>query len=278
MADNSGNILNQLQQYGIQPPAGAFKKAWDSIVIENAVPADETKIFSQLQQYSMQAPELDFKKIIAADKKRPLIISMPMRRAAAVLLFIGAGTVIYLTTFKKKETGPAYATQGNSNSNPAANNTDSNIAVIEAVKEKAKNIAAVANKKAIAAAAKKEAAKIKNEKARYIAKTKWQLADNDVFFTLVNYKETGKDKLFYKILSEKKITLNQYSYINISDKMADMLQEIYVTKKNGKPARKAKKAKKKFEKWRKKDEKYFDKALDKNPTDIIDLSDFLMHN
>ncbi len=60
--------------------------------------------------------------------------------------------------------------------------------------------------------------------------------------------------------------------------MVAMLQDLYVTKKNGKMARKAKKAKKKFDKWRKKDEKYFDKEPDKNPADIIDLSDFLMHN
>jgi hypothetical protein len=247
-------------------------------VLNGAVPTDETKIFSQLQGYSLQAPELDFKKILAADKKRPFIISMPMRRAAAVLLFIAAGTVIYLTTFKKKENGPAYATQGSNNSTPAVKNTDSNTAKIETAKATAKKNAAVSSSKTTAASIKREAAKTKNEKAKYNAKTKWQLADNDAFFTLVNYKEAGKDKLFYKILSEKKITLNQYSYINISDKMADMLQEIYVTKKNGKPARKAKKMKKKFEKWRKKDEKYFDKDLDKNPADIIDLSDFLMHN
>ena len=94
----------------------------------------------------------------------------------------------------------------------------------------------------------------------------------------MNYKENGKDKLFYKILSEKKVALNQYSYISLSDKMVGMLQNMYATKKNGKPARKAKKMKKKFEKWRKKDEKYFDKGLNKNPADIIDLSDFLMHN
>ena len=60
--------------------------------------------------------------------------------------------------------------------------------------------------------------------------------------------------------------------------MVAMLQEVYLTKKNGKLARKAKKAKKKFEKWKKKDEKYFDKDLDKNPADIIDLSEFLMKN
>ena len=102
--------------------------------------------------------------------------------------------------------------------------------------------------------------------------------NNDLFFTLVNYKEYGKEKLFTKALKEKRVTLNQFSYVNLSDKMVAMLQEVYLTKKNGNMARKAKRAKRKFEKWKKKDEKYFDKELDKNPADIIDLSEFLMKN
>lgn len=102
--------------------------------------------------------------------------------------------------------------------------------------------------------------------------------NNDIFFTLVNYKEYGKERLFTQALRNKKVTLNQYSYVNLSDKMVAMLQEVYLTKKNGKPSRKAKKAKKKFDKWRKKDEKYFDAELNKSPADIIDLSEFLMKN
>jgi hypothetical protein len=53
---------------------------------------------------------------------------------------------------------------------------------------------------------------------------------------------------------------------------------MYLAKGNGKPTRKAKKTKRKFEKWRKKDERYFDKNLQKNPADIIDLSEFILKN
>jgi hypothetical protein len=77
-------------------------------------------------------------------------------------------------------------------------------------------------------------------------------------------------------VADKTITLNKYSWVGLSDKMTAMLQDIYGTKKNGKPTRKAKRTKKKFEKWRKKDEKHFDRNMQRNPADIIDLSDWIL--
>jgi hypothetical protein len=105
-----------------------------------------------------------------------------------------------------------------------------------------------------------------------------QLYDNDILFTLVNYKNRNWQQFFTKAITDKKITLNKYSYHNLTDKMVEMLQDMYLAKGNGKPTRKAKKTKRKFEKWRKKDERYFDKNLQKNPADIIDLSEFILKN
>ncbi|MES2847551.1 MAG: hypothetical protein V4685_00725 [Bacteroidota bacterium] len=287
MADNSNTILNKLQQYKMQPPADAFEKAWERCMHETPEETADRKAFGQLKDHGLQAPQLDLKKIMigekaVAEKKKPFVISISWRRAAVVLLLIAAGAVVYVTIFNKKETGESYAAGEKIKNTPVAKENDSNtvatIAAGDAAINGLENTAAANNQGSNTVAAVKGGNKKSNAGGVLYAGNENSFTSNDVFFTLINYKENGRDNLFYKTLSAKKITLNQYSYINLSDKMVAMLQDLYVTKRNGKMARKAKKAKKKFDRWRKKEEKYFDKKLDKNPADIIDLSDFLMHN
>lgn len=284
MADNSSNILKKLQQHTAKPPANAFDKAWQEIVQQGVsnrmlhqtnevAKTDEKSIFGQLQDYSIDTPDLDFKHVI--QKKRVFIIPKPLLRAASVLLFILAGSVAYLTVFNKKEkdTDSEYTTKQGINEQDNKNN-DSVIAANITVSNSSNTSSGAKTSMHVK---KRNEEKARKTKIRF-HRTNEFLDDNDVLFTLINYREYGRQKLFSKTLANKKITLNKYSYINLSDKMVKMLQEVYLTKKKGRPARKAKRAKKKFEKWKKKDEKYFDKTPGKNPADIIDLSDFLMNN
>ncbi len=296
MADNGNNILNHLQQYGMQPPADAFSKAWEHIA-----DAKEKNPFGQLQDYSMAAPALDFSllKNAAGQNNIPLkrhwVIPIPVMRAAAVLLVVATGITLYFSFFRQKEStqnnyagvnvnqSPATASPNGQNNGPdmqTANNAANSIAAANTTAAGKNSYAAgiktkkgFRNKNSIAKAGRRNSATLANNS--FI-----QLYDNDIFFTLISYKG-GKNSTLQKFFAdntyaEKKISLNKYSYVNLSDKMVAMLQDIYLTKKNGKPARKAKKTKKKFDKWKKKDEKYFDSNMQKNPIDVIDLSDFIL--
>lgn len=276
MADNSNNILNQLQQYKLNPPADAFNKAWEKILLQKKGDADRST-FSNLKEYSIQAPALDFKsvaaggKAIAKKKKFAIFISAMMMKVAAALLIVAASVVVYLIMLKKDTTGDPYA------AGQEAGNSEQNKP--EAVQKDTGNGIRVGATATIPGNGSSDKNKTGSKEIRWSDnKSAESFYNNDVFFTLVNYKEYDKEKLFAKTIADKKVTLNKYSYVNLSDRMVGMLQEIYLTRKNGKPARKAKRAKKKFDKWRKKDEKYFDRDLNKNPVDIIDLGDFLMKN
>lgn len=287
MADNSNYILNQLQQHTVQPPADAFEKAWQAIVQDegnaggNELAADR-KIFAQLQEHELAAPAFDFNTIIDKPAKKTFHIPAYWLRAASVLLILASGGILYFTVFYKKGTPVTnYTTQGV---------TKDSSAVIAAnkINDPANKVSdTAANNNAVAAGS----SSIKPKKKIFIAgkaassqkrsenklnSSEGQLFENDMMLTLVNYKSRDWQRFFTKAVTEKKITLSKYSYHNLSDKMVEMLQDMYLVKGNGKPSRKAKKTKRKFEKWRKKDEKYFDKELQKNPTDIIDLSDFIL--
>lgn len=283
MADNSSNILKQLQEHQVPPPADAFEKAWEKILLQNEATGKssepEKKSFELLQDYLMQPPPVDLSAVMAGKKSvirsRPVVfISKKIMKVAAVLALAVTGLAIYTAVGKKENEQPGF--QPHEKLLTAGKMTDADTvttttAISQNTVDKASSSVNTANRNIAAAGLFKKRANISfGNSASYY--------NNDIFFTLVNYKEYGKEKLFTQALRNKKVTLNQYSYVNLSDKMVAMLQEVYLTKKNGKPSRKAKKAKKKFEKWRKKDEKYFDAELNKSPVDIIDLGEFLMEN
>lgn len=288
MADNSSNILKQLQEHEITPPANAFNKAWEEILLqkEDILDSDkeEKKAFTQLQEYNMRPPVLDLKAVMAGDKKDVAKPTVPflknLMRVAAVSVIVAAGVAVYMLSATKDNglvtTSPGiikdttlYNASGNetgtTNNKPGENSLAVKITENEQGNIILKKTRGAGSK--LSTAAKRNVLTYKGAGGFY---------NDDIFFTLVNYKEYGKDKLFAKTIKDKRVTLNEYSYVNLSDKMTEMLQELYITKKNGRPARKAKKAKKKFDKWRKKDEKHFDRNMQKNPADIIDLSDWIL--
>jgi hypothetical protein len=103
-------------------------------------------------------------------------------------------------------------------------------------------------------------------------------AGTDVLYKLVNYKYREAEQFMAALSAspQKRISIDRYSYINVSEKMNGLLQRMYETKKNGKPTGKARRTKKIMEKWKKADAEYFDRNLSKNPLDIIDLSEFIL--
>lgn len=294
MADNSNNISTRLQQHGIEPPADAFAKAWQAIVQQEAAGDNnemtaEKKIFSQLQEHTIPSPGFDFDVISGKKSKRSVpLIPAAWIRAASVILILTVGGIFYFNLSNKKTpvTNSVAASSSPDTVNLVSNRSftdtfqrgetgNDTIAAITAMPSNSsieKGTAQPVLKNALISTRRKAGTvKIKNNgEAR--------LYENDLLLTLVNYKAQDWQQFFTKAVTDKKITLNKYSYHNLSDNMVAMLQDMYLVKSSGKPTRKARKTKKKFEKWRSKDEKYFDKDLQKNPSDIIDLSEFILKN
>ncbi len=103
-----------------------------------------------------------------------------------------------------------------------------------------------------------------------------RLVDNDPLFTFTSYHypEIG-NYLEQKTGEEIKINVDQYTSIVISKEAADMIREMYKTRSNGKPTRRARKMKERLENWKKADEKHFDGSAHFNPADPVDLAEFI---
>jgi len=102
-----------------------------------------------------------------------------------------------------------------------------------------------------------------------------RLVDNDPLFTFTSYHYPEIGNYLEKVGEEIKITVDQYTNIVISQQAALMIREMYKTRSNGKPTRRARKMKERLEYWKKADEKRFDGALRLNPADPIDLAEFI---
>jgi hypothetical protein len=102
-------------------------------------------------------------------------------------------------------------------------------------------------------------------------------SEGDLWIKLVSF-QTNPDGLetWINTVGEKRITIDEYSTLHVSDKIVMMIKALRETKTNGKPTRKAIKTKRRMEKWKAKDERYFNE--DKSAIDPIDLGKLLFNN
>ena len=111
-----------------------------------------------------------------------------------------------------------------------------------------------------------------------IAGTKMPIIDNDY---LASFAALNENNLPAFLQVEKPlattITIDDYTYITISEGMGAMMKKMYKTRKSGKPTRRARKTKEKLEKWRKADAEYFNQNSTTNPLDPIDLGNFIFN-
>ena len=110
----------------------------------------------------------------------------------------------------------------------------------------------------------------------YIDHRPFPLVDNDllVTFTSFRYPEVA-DHVSKAGDQAMKVHLDQYTNIVISKQVVAMIKEMYQTRSNGKPTRRARKMKDKLEDWKKADEKHFDSTAFFNAADPIDLAEFI---
>lgn len=110
----------------------------------------------------------------------------------------------------------------------------------------------------------------------YIDHRSFPLVDNDllVTFTSFRYPEIA-DHVGKAEDKDMKVHLDQYTNIVISKQVVAMIKEMYQTRSNGKPTRRARKMKDKLEDWKKADEKHFDSTAFFNAADPVDLAEFI---
>ena len=76
---------------------------------------------------------------------------------------------------------------------------------------------------------------------------------------------------------ETQITVDKYSYFNVTEGMGAMMKKMYDTKKSGGPTRSARKQKEKLEKWKAVDSAYFNQNSLVNPLDPRDLGNLILN-
>ena len=254
--------------------------------------ANEVEIFRALQNYIIVPPAFSTLKI--SDTVQNNAVIYPIRkstsiirlkyfgRVAAAVLIIGCGIWIY--NIKKGLKNGSESTAVNVSSTnvlPGSNNsTLANNKSVKSENDNNKTSKVVPEKSALIAKADKHNhisstgnLRKTNDKGMFGSHEK--LVDNDILLTLVSYNYTDYMPLLSEIKKNNKIKLDQFSYVTISDKMNEVLKKMYATKRNNKPTRKAKRLRAKIEKWKKSDERYFDSNSGNNPTDVIDLSEFI---
>lgn len=307
----TNKIFKDLRDYAVAPPRGLYAKLWEKIrklprgkepllhaeilpVTQSTefAKTDEEKILSGLQSYvdvENTPPPFDFKKIseeVLSKKEKPVVaqsnkvVPLPLKnkilfwgyRVAAAATITGIIFFIYSITGKTDKEFTAVTT--------VQKDQPTETVKIEPVKTtiaKNKDAFLKSNKNKSAAVNKYQKNRVTG--TTYISKSvKTDILDNDFLFTLAGFNYTQAEGFLKDIKKDSKISLNQYSYVNVSDKMAVFLKQLYAVNSRKKPTWKARRAKAKLTKWKKKDEENFDTQIHKNPLDILDLSEFIFKN
>jgi hypothetical protein len=104
------------------------------------------------------------------------------------------------------------------------------------------------------------------------------ILENDYLTTFASF-TPDKLPLFLQAESpvETQITIDKYSYFNVTEGMGAMMKKMYATKSSGAPTRSAKKQKLKLESWKKADSAYFAPSSNLNPLDPRDLGNLILN-
>jgi len=314
MADKHIDILKSLRNCHIKPPSNLFKKIWRALKMTNATAqntsftvtdlsgqnmtnsgddertAGEIEIFRSLQNYIIAPPAFSTLKIsdtvqnstgvYPVRKSAPIIRLKYFGRVAAAVLIIGCGIWIYNNKRSLKNESVAVNVSSTNVLSGSNNSASANSGSVKSESDNNKTSKVVPEKSALIAKADKHnhissTGSLRKTNSNGIFSPHEKLVDNDILLTLVSYNYTDYMPLLSEIKKNNRIKLDQFSYVTISDKMNEVLKKMYATKRNNKPTRKAKRLRAKIEKWKKSDEKYFDSNSGNNPTDVIDLSEFI---
>ena len=265
--ENRSDIWRRLQDHQITPPPELFDN-----LRKNLHPADETHKtgFQKLQDHHLAPPPSLWSAIKDATQqpqRSKLKRFLPYIAAAACLLLILVGVVVDRTPHSDPITKAR--TPGTHTEKPGtASNPDTTTA------QTGSGIAASANPSDSSTLA--APTDLGLPLALTIDGSRFPLVDNNPLMTLISYKYPAlKNRVNNKRDAALRIRLDQYTNIALSPVMTGMIRDLYDTRTNGTPSRKARKTKERLEKWKTDDEKQFDGSRFSNPLDPVDLAEFL---
>ena len=107
---------------------------------------------------------------------------------------------------------------------------------------------------------------------------KFPIYENDYLLTFASFSPNNLPSfLQVETPVETQITIDKYSYFNITDGMGAMMKKMYATKKDSiTPTRSARRQKTKLEKWKIADSAYFNQNSNLNPLDPRDLGNLIL--
>ncbi|MCP9750209.1 hypothetical protein [Ferruginibacter sp. HRS2-29] len=267
-------ILKKLQDHSITPPAEVTDAIYRNIQEEKAEAGlkKEFEQVSELKNRSVTPPAFLLENILREAKPAKVVsFRQYIPRIAAALLVIAAVAVIIRLTGKKdvaKETATIPSTENKSLATDSPAKKDSVIAPV--VLPKHSTYLASNTKKKI-----RSKPDSKTGKA-WIDGQDFVVHNNDLFFSFTNFKYNELPSFITSESTEAvKVNLDHSSSITISEGMVGIMKRMYQQKKNGKPTARARRERKKLQRWKDSDVKFFDKHVEKNPMDPLDLAEFI---
>jgi hypothetical protein len=298
-----------LYNHSAMPAAISFEQ-----IMQKIKATEQVNIFKKLNSYEQDAPisfasimerlrELGYFKTTNSAKVISFDFVKKLVAAAAVVLLCIAGYFMY-----NKTTNTASSASMANNTNTTNNNvttpnissidapvigdttipsttaptpnTNSDISTIQSVTKGRNTIAPKKEKNTYSKSynntvSKKVAPK---QKTFTINGEKFPIYENDYLATFASF-TPDKLPLFLQAETptETQITIDKYSYFNVTEGMGAMMKKMYGTKSSGAPTRSARKQKQKLENWKKVDSAYFAPSTNLNPLDPRDLGNLILN-
>jgi hypothetical protein len=250
---------HHLQDQATPPPAEVFEKL--RLLLDPA--SGETTAFRKLGDHSIPPPA-----------HLRSIITMPRRSKKTFLLYAAAAACILFCTigflfYHPTQNHDTIVTRHKPHTVPSITATDTSSRALAAATSTtpAANTPDSAGTRAITL----------SPIALTIDGGQFALTDNSPLatFTSYRYPALGRHVNNPKKQTILHIHLDQYTNIALSPVMTATLRDLYDTRPDGTPSKKAKKTRDKLGKWDIEDKKEFDLHYTTNPLDPIDLAEFL---
>jgi len=268
-------ILKKLQDHSIPPPAQVTEAIHSNIQEEKAesLIKKEFEQVSSLKENSVTPPAFLLENILREGKPaRVVSFRKYIPRIAAALVFMAAIAVVIRLTHKKnagtEETATVPSTENKSLATTSPDKKDS-VAIPMILPKHSGSLASSPKKKnGYNSSSKTGNASIDGED--------FDVHDNDLLFSFTNFNYNQLPSFITNESTDAvKVNLDHSSSITISEGMLGMMKTMYQQKKNGNPTAKARRQRKKLQRWKDADAKFFDKNVEKNPMDPLDLAEFI---
>ncbi|HEV2482945.1 MAG TPA: hypothetical protein VGS79_24940 [Puia sp.] len=256
---------HHLQDHSTPPPREVLEKLRE--LLDPSAAAGETDTaFRKLASHSIPPPEQLRTAIINLTNPatgRRLTRWLPYASAAACILFFAVGFGFYKRVHDQKA--------------GIVQNSAHPMAIVTPTDTSSRSLPATASATPAAIDSTGTTAIQLSPAALTVDGDRFSLSDNNplVTFTSYRYPDLGKRINSPKNETVLHIHLDQYTNIALSPAMTATLRDLYDTRPDGTPSRKARRTRERLLKWDAEDAKEFDPHTTANPLDAVDLAEFL---